>query len=86
VGFGDSGTVPHAFLLRDEQDVDVGFLKLFLSREQVDFSDVAQLTPFGPIGARLTRPYEAKHTRLPVRFLWDTILAPVVQRRALADK
>jgi hypothetical protein len=83
VGFGDSGTIPHTFLLRDKQDVDVGILKLFLSQKQVDFSEVAQLTPFVPIGARYTVPTTsiAKPTKL--RLQWDTILVPVVQRRAL---
>ena len=46
MGYGDSGTVPQTFYLRKEQNVDVGILKLFLSREQVDFSDVVQSSPF----------------------------------------
>ena len=81
VGYGDSGTVPHTFFLRERQNLDVGILKLFLSREQVDLSDVAQSSPFVPIGARYTVPAKVKGpTKL--RFLWDTILVPVVQRRA----
>jgi hypothetical protein len=85
VGFGDSGSVPHSFFLREGQDVDVGILKLFLSRKQVDLSDVAQSSPFQDvsesIGARSTPSAEVKGpTKL--RFLWDTILVPVVQRRA----
>ena len=80
MGYGDSGTVPHTFFLRDEQNVDVGILKLFLSRKQVDFSDVAQSSPFVPIGARNIDPARAKGPKL--RFLWDTVLVPVVQRRA----
>jgi hypothetical protein len=86
VGFGDSGTVPHTFLLRDKQDVDVGILKLFLSQEHVDFSDVAQSTPFVPlqVGARGTVPTTSIVKPTKLRFLWDTILVPVVQRRASA--
>ena len=86
VGYGDSGTVPHTFFLREDQDIDVGILKLFLSRKQVDLSDVIQPSPFVPVGARYTVPTKVKGpTR--VRFLWDTILVPVVQRRAeSADK
>ena len=81
MGYGYSGTVPHTFFLREDQNVDVGILKLFLSRKQVDLSDVAQLTPFVPIGARYTAPAKLRGpTKL--RFLWDTVLIPVVQRRA----
>ena len=81
MGYGDSGTVPHTFFLRKDQDVDVGTLKLFLSRRHVDLSDVIQSSPFVPIGSRdYTVPARVKGpTRL--RFLWDTILVPVVQRR-----
>jgi hypothetical protein len=104
VCYWDSESVPTTFLLREGQNVDVGFLKLFLSREHVDLSEVAQSSPFDFIGARYTTARyttEAKlkvpinlpvrHSgtlldkfkhRLPVRHLWDTILVPVVQRRA----
>jgi hypothetical protein len=36
----------HAFFLREEQNVDVGILKLLLSRRPVDLSDVPQSSPF----------------------------------------
>ena len=82
MGYGDSGTVPHTFFLREGQNIDVGILKLYLSREHVDFADVAQLSPFDSIGIRSTT--EAKLNMPPkVRFLWDTILVPVVQKRAV---
>ena len=77
VGYGDSGSVPHAFYLRDEQDLDVGFLKLFLSKEHVDLSHIAQPSPFALVECRGTA---AAPRRTPL--LWDTILIPVVQRRA----
>jgi hypothetical protein len=56
VGDGESESVPHAYFLREGQKVDVGILKLFLSREQVDLSHVAQSSPFAPIGGRSTAP------------------------------
>ena len=87
MGYGDSGSVPHTFFLREGQDVDVGILKLFLSRKQVDLSDVAQPSPFDSIdsfdsiGARSIPSAKVKGpTKL--RFLWDTVLIPVVQRCA----
>ena len=83
MGYGDAGAVPHTFYLREGQDVDVGTLKLFLSRKQVDLSGVAQSSPFVLNRGRSTTAAAAKAkgpTKL--RLLWDTILVPVVQRRA----
>ena len=81
MGYGDSGSAPFTFFLRDGQKVDVGILKLYLSRKQIDLSDIAQPSPFDAIGARYSPSAKVKGpTKL--RFLWDTILIPVVQRRA----
>ena len=82
VGYGDAGSVPHTFFLRGGQNVDVGILKLFLSREHVDLSNVAQSSPFDAIGARFTAPAKVGIPKFPVRHLWDTISVPVIQRRA----
>ena len=89
MGYGDSGSAPHTFFLREGQNVDVGILKLFLSREHVDLSGVAQSSPFqvdsttSTTGARSTAKANLEvPTNLPARHLWDTILVPVVQRRA----
>ena len=77
MGYGDSGSVPHTFYLREGQDVDVGILKLFLSRKQVDLSHVAQSSPF--FANRATGPPPLPDfTRLP----WDTVEIPLVQRRS----
>ena len=46
MGYGDSGSVPYTYFLREGQNVDVGTLKLFLSRNQVNLSHVAQPSPF----------------------------------------
>jgi len=82
VGYGDSGTVPHIFLLRKGQNVDVGILKLYLSKEQIDLSDVAQSSPFVEIEAQ-TRGTKGAFIKSPSqRYFWDTIVVPVVQRRA----
>jgi hypothetical protein len=90
VGYGDSGTVPHIFLLRKGQNVDVGILKLYLSDEQqVDLSDVAQSSPFDRIEAHpqdKARGTAKAVLRRGQRYLWDTILVPVVQRRAEPGK
>ena len=72
MGCGDSGSGTPLFSLREGQNVDVGILKLFLSREPVNLSDVAQSSPFDFIEARHT--IEAKlelPTNLPLRYLSD---------------
>ena len=51
MGYGDSGSVPHRFFLREGQNIDVGILKLFLSRKQVNLSHVAQSSPFASIAS-----------------------------------
>ena len=79
VGYGDSGSVPNIFFLREEQKVDVGILKLFLSRELVNLTHVAQSSPF--VSSRATGKVvvpEPKNLPLP----WDTVEIPVVQRHA----
>ena len=83
VGYGDSGSVPYKFFLREGQNVDVGILKLFLSRKQVNLSHIAQPSPFQvvPTGSRGTVPTVVPEpTNLPLP--WDTVEIPVVQRRA----
>ncbi|KAK0440562.1 hypothetical protein EV421DRAFT_1815745 [Armillaria borealis] len=76
IGYCASGTVPHMYTLRDGQDVDVGFLKLFYSTEYLDLSGIVQGSPFTVIrGARRVEP-ESMH-------LWDSMCVTVVQKRGL---
>ncbi|PBK59431.1 hypothetical protein ARMSODRAFT_899277 [Armillaria solidipes] len=74
IGYGASGTVPHMYTLREGQDVDVGFLKLFLSTECMDLSAVVQSSPFEDV---------RKSGRPPVRkrYLWHTMCVAVVQTK-----
>ncbi|KAF9263736.1 hypothetical protein L218DRAFT_901384 [Marasmius fiardii PR-910] len=74
IGFGDSGTVPYTYFLRNNQEVDVGFLKLYLTTKYVDHSGIPQLSPFGRDRGNRAEP--AKQ-----RLLWDTLTIPMVQRR-----
>jgi hypothetical protein len=77
IGYGAGGAAPFSYFLRNNQDVDVGFLKLFLTTEQVDFSNVSQLSPFG----KNNRGIERERPK-PMR-VWDTILVTVVQRKGI---
>ena len=48
IGFGDSGSGPRTFYLRENETVDVGFLKLYLTTQYVNFSGLVQKSPFEP--------------------------------------
>ena len=77
LGYGVGNSDAFNYVLRGGQDVDVGFLKLFLTTEQVDLSNIPQLSPF-------TRDNRAQvHAPLiaTTASIWDTILVTVVQRR-----
>ena len=75
IGYGSGGTVPFVYFMRDGQDVDVGFLKLFLTTEPVDYSNIPQNSPFN-VNDRAHATYKPK----PL-LIWDTLLVAVVQRR-----
>ncbi|KJA24870.1 hypothetical protein HYPSUDRAFT_38216 [Hypholoma sublateritium FD-334 SS-4] len=77
IGFGDSGTAPRRFSLKEKQKVDVGFLKLYLSTRYVDFSGVAQKSPFQIDG----KPRAQEAVPRETIELWDAIIIPVVLER-----
>ncbi|KIY65948.1 hypothetical protein CYLTODRAFT_399590 [Cylindrobasidium torrendii FP15055 ss-10] len=73
IGYGDGGWSPTNFSLPEDQDVDVGYLKLYLSTAHVDWSDIAQDSPFDQ--GRIAAPVNLKP------LLWDTLTIPVVQKK-----
>ena len=75
IGYGCRGAVPFSYFMREGQDLDVGFLKLFLTTEPVDYSNIPQ---FSPLSFDNRATGEAK---LKPHLIWDTILIAVVQRR-----
>ncbi|KAG7440929.1 uncharacterized protein BT62DRAFT_997422 [Guyanagaster necrorhizus] len=77
IGYGASGTVPHMYALREGQDVDVGFLKLFFSTENIDLSGIIQKSPF--VGDR-----ESKSKPMKRKPIWDSICVTLVQRAGSA--
>jgi hypothetical protein len=74
IGYGSGGAAPFAYYLRDNQDLDVGFLKLFLATSDVDLSNIPQSTPFETSRSADRFAKSTKDT-------WSTILIPVVQHR-----
>ncbi|KAG6914882.1 hypothetical protein DXG01_014761 [Tephrocybe rancida] len=75
IGFGDGGWLPRTYFLRENQKVDVGFLRLYLSTNYVDYSGIAQQTPF-LAGGRGDQPVVSE-TR---RNLWDALTIPIIQQ------
>ena len=69
MGYGDPGSVPHIFFLREEQNVDVGILKLFLSQEQVNLSHVAQSSPFQVQAVSSKKQINFSHVAQPSPFV-----------------
>lgn len=78
VGYGEGGVSPWQFLLRDGEDTDVGFFKLFLTTSPADFSSIAQESPFQTSISRYGKVAPAK---LPGAERWGSRLSTVIQVR-----
>ncbi|KAF8148655.1 hypothetical protein B0H34DRAFT_736447 [Crassisporium funariophilum] len=76
VGYGLGGSPPFSYYLREGQDIDVGFLKVYASTKPVDLFMVPQQSPFETMHSRSGRPSKKE----PID-VWGTLLIPVVQRR-----
>ncbi|KAK7471968.1 hypothetical protein VKT23_000076 [Stygiomarasmius scandens] len=74
IGFGDGGGDPKSHALKKRQKVDVGFLKLYLSTQYVDFSGIPQSSPLQQDRAIYDNP-------LPPPSFWDILMIPVIQKR-----
>jgi len=76
IGYGSGGSDAFIYYIQEGQTVDVGFLKLFLTTEYVDFSNVPQGSPFDlPFEKRAARPQIINQP------IWESIIVPVVQRK-----
>jgi hypothetical protein len=74
IGFGSGGHAPRVFSLPPGQNVDVGFLKLFLTTRYVDYSNIPQSSPFST--GRGNRLVKVKTIET-----WDTIKIPVIIKK-----
>ncbi|KIM25370.1 hypothetical protein M408DRAFT_26358 [Serendipita vermifera MAFF 305830] len=77
IGYGAGGAPPFKYFIPKGQEIDVGFIKVFLSSRKVDLSTVPQLSPFDNNG----RGSDSVKGR-PAG-LWSTILITIVQRRRI---
>ncbi|VDC06749.1 unnamed protein product [Peniophora sp. CBMAI 1063] len=76
IGYGAGGGLPYTFFLREGQELDLGFIKLFISAEPIDFSSIEQRSPFKDPVARGKKKRSAEFDAG-----WDTITIAVVQRK-----
>ncbi|KZV65119.1 hypothetical protein PENSPDRAFT_690182 [Peniophora sp. CONT] len=76
IGFGAGGARPFKFTLKAGQHIDVGFLRIFVSTEQVDLSRVEQCSPFEKSTIR-----GIKHLEVEPEAMWDTYTIAVLQHR-----
>lgn len=73
IGYGKGDGAPQNYALKPRQPVDVGYLKLYVSREYVDYSTIIQPPPFESGPARHTRPVERKRKH------WNALVVAVIQ-------
>jgi hypothetical protein len=63
--------------------LDVGFLKLFLTTQYVDFSNIPQLSPLVKNSSLFVKDSRVEpQIQTQSTHTWDTIVIPVIQRRA----
>ncbi|KAH8793129.1 caspase domain-containing protein [Flagelloscypha sp. PMI_526] len=75
VGYWSSGTGPRTFSLPDGQDVDVTYLKLFVSTRCIDLSSVEAISPFSKVRADGEADTDLSEGQ------WDAYCVPVIQER-----
>jgi hypothetical protein len=78
IGSRSSPSPPLSYYVEDGEDVDVSFLKVFLSTKYVDLSSVPQNSPFCELGGHR---YVVQVQSKP-KVVWNSILVTIIQRRA----
>ena len=77
IGFGDSGAKPWVFKIRDDLNIEVGYLKVYLATYPVDLRHMEQPSPFGKHIPRAGG--ETKTANFPE--MWGTRTAIIIQKR-----
>jgi hypothetical protein len=91
IGIGGEGSLPRIYTLAEGQDLNVGFLKIFVATQRLSLDVLNQTKPLGLTGEMLQRirqlPQAALATAsssIPAEtnwFLWDTIVVPIIVYR-----
>jgi hypothetical protein len=75
LGFETGSAPARTYYVGQGADVEIGFLKLFITTQNVDLSDLEQESPFEPVNrGSKDEPWVA----VP---LWDTCIITLVLRR-----
>jgi len=75
IGYGDGGAARQGFIISDEDlDVEVSYLKVFITTRPVDLSYIAQPSPF----TEKRKSYSWVDTP---KNLWDALMMAVVVKR-----
>jgi len=80
MGYGQNGGDPWTYFLNENQPYDVGYIKLFISKEPIDLCYILQSTPFQDDVSSGLESESALQSEL-AHLRCDTLLIPVVQRR-----
>ena len=75
LGYGSGGVEPFTYVATPGHDIDIRFLKIYLSTKAFDLSGIAQASAFAQ--ARANANWRAR----PI-VTWDMILILVIQRRS----
>ncbi|KIJ23389.1 hypothetical protein M422DRAFT_195981, partial [Sphaerobolus stellatus SS14] len=75
VGYGSGGERPCKFTLGEDVDIEVGFLKIYLTSENVNLSSITQCSPFDNDGRTIARD------ETNIQQIAGTILLKIIQRR-----
>ena len=76
IGWGAAGHPPDECVLREDEDYNVEYLKIYISTHPVDFPHLPQLSPFSMSSARGMGPFQQLQQEV-----WGDLVIPVVQRR-----
>ncbi|KZV66269.1 hypothetical protein PENSPDRAFT_96886 [Peniophora sp. CONT] len=77
LNFGDAGAMPLTFELPPGQDIDVGFLRIFISTQYADLSGMSQKAAVMP---GVPKALSMSQTFRSVPQIWDAITVAVVQK------
>lgn len=82
VGYGTGGEVPFAFHLRSGENLDIGFLKLFVTTSPTDFDSLNQPSPFEIARGTISKTDTVRKLKQLSEGTeqWGTVLTAIIQR------
>ncbi|KAI0028619.1 caspase domain-containing protein, partial [Vararia minispora EC-137] len=73
IGYGAGGADPQEFYFEDNINLEVTYLKIFVTSHNVDLENIVQESPFTDERGVFPKP-------VPLGELWDTVLLAIVQK------